>query len=136
MSQLKTQPTDASVEDFLNGIEDETKRADCKQIAKWMQSATRSKPVLWGENIIGFGRHVYHYASGNEAIWFQIGFSPRKQNTTLYLMCGFEPLQSLMQQLGKYKMGKACLYIKRLADVDTGILRSLITESVKAMRAG
>lgn len=136
MTQLKTQPTDASVEDFLNGIEDETKRADCKQIAKWMQSATRSKPVLWGENIIGFGRHVYHYASGNEAIWFQIGFSPRKQNITLYLMCGFEPLQSLMQQLGKYKMGKACLYIKRLADVDTDVLRSLITESVKAMRAG
>lgn len=132
MADLKTVPTRASVDKFLKGISDEKKRADCYQILEIMSKATRSQPKMWGKSIVGFGDYHYVYASGREGDWFITGFSPRKQNLTLYMMGGFEQFPELMQQLGKHSTGKGCLYINRLEDVDLKVLKKLITQSVKA----
>lgn len=132
MADLKTVPTRASVDKFLKGISDEKKRADCYQILEIMSKATRSQPKMWGTSIVGFGDYHYVYASGREGDWFITGFSPRKQNLTLYMMGGFEQFPELMQQLGKHSTGKGCLYINRLEDVDLKVLKKLITQSVKA----
>lgn len=131
MAELKTIPTRASVDKFLRGISDERKRADCYQIVELMKKATRAEPRIWGTSIIGFGKVHYAYESGREIDWFLTGFSPRKQNLTLYLMCGLDPIQPLLKQLGKYSTGKGCIYINRLEDVDIKILRRLISQSVK-----
>ncbi len=131
MAELKTIPTRASVDKFLKGISDERKRADCYQILELMKKATRSEPRMWGTSIVGFGRIHLAYASGREIDWFLTGFSPRKQNLALYLMCGLDQVDALLQQLGKYSTGKGCLYINRLEDVDMKILKKLISQSVK-----
>jgi len=86
---------------------------------------------MWGSSIIGFGAYRYKYASGQEGDWFKVGFSPRKQNLSLYLMCGFEPVQSLLNQLGKHKLGKGCLYINKLGDVDLNVLKHIIEVAVR-----
>ena len=129
--ELKTKETEASVEDFINQIADENVREDSKKIAEMMQKATKSEPKMWGASIVGFGTYHYKYASGREGDWMRIGFSPRKQNLTLYIMDGFEKYDELMANLGKYKTGKSCLYVKRLSDVDEKVLKELIAESVK-----
>lgn len=131
MSDLKTKQTEASVEDFLNGIEDEAKREDCRKIAGMIENAIGCKPKMWGESIVGYGRYHYKYASGREGDWFRAGFAPRAQNITVYLMDGFERYDELMAKLGKHSKGKSCLYIKRLSDLDTSVLNELIKESVK-----
>ncbi len=130
-AELKTKKNEASVEDFLNEIADEAVREDAKKISEMMQKASKQKPKMWGASIVGFGEYQYKYASGREGDWMRIGFSPRKQNLTLYIMDGFEKYDELMAKLGKYKTGKSCLYIKRLADVDEKVLKELIEESVK-----
>ena len=130
-AELKTKKNEASVEDFLNEIADESVREDAKKISEMMQKATGKQPKMWGANIVGFGEYQYKYASGREGDWMRIGFSPRKQNLTLYIMDGFEKYDELMANLGKYKTGKSCLYVKRLADIDEKILKELIAESVK-----
>ena len=135
MAELKTQLNDMSVEAFLETVEDAQQREDCRALLKLMQSATHVKPNMWGTNIIGFGRHNYKYASGKEAIWFQVGFSPRKQSITLYLASGFDSNPDQMNKLGKHTTGKRCLYIKRLSEVDVTVVKSLITETVKVKRA-
>jgi hypothetical protein len=135
MAELKTKATSASVADFLNAIEDDERRKDCKTVAKIMQKATGAKPKLWGPSIVGFGDHHYKYASGRELDWFLTGFSPRKKDLTLYIMPGFERYDALMASLGKHSTGKSCLYIKRLADVDTSVLEKLVTASVEHMKA-
>ena len=135
MADLKTVPTRASVDKFLQGIKDEKNRADCYKIKEIMEKATRSKAKMWGTGIVGFGDHHFGYDSGREGDWFLTGFSPRKQNLTLYMMGGFNQFPDLMKQLGKYSTGKGCLYIKRLEDVDTKILRKLLTQSVKAAKS-
>lgn len=135
MAELKTKATNASVADFLNAIEDDERRKDCKTVAKIMQKATGAKPKLWGPSIVGFGDHHYKYASGRELDWFLTGFSPRKKDLTLYIMPGFERYDALMASLGKHSTGKSCLYIKRLADVDTSVLEKLVTASVDHMKA-
>lgn len=135
MAELKTKVNDASVDDFLNQIEDEQKRADCFAIAKLMQQATKARPKMWGSNIVGFGAYHYVYASGRTGDWPLVGFSPRKGNITLYIMAGFEQYDDLMNKLGKHKTGKSCLYIKSLADVDKGVLKELIAKSVAHMKA-
>ena len=135
MAELKTKATSASVADFLNAIEDDERRKDCKTVAKIMQKATGAKPKLWGPSIVGFGDHHYKYASGRELDWFLTGFSPRKKDLTLYIMPGFERYDALMASLGKHSKGKSCLYIKRLADVDTSVLEKLVTASVEHMKA-
>ena len=101
---------------------------------KIMKGATGARPKMWGDAIVGYGRYGYKYASGREGEWFQVGFSPRKQNLVVYIMPDFTPFKAQMAKLGKYKTGKSCLYIRRLADVDEKVLNRLIVESVKYMR--
>ena len=134
MAELKTKPTDASVEDFLNQIPDKERRDDCFAIAKLMEEVTGAKPRLWGPSIVGFGSFHYKYASGRKGDWLVTGFSPRKNNLTLYIMMGVEQHQGLMQKLGKYKTAKSCLYIKRLDDIHVPTLKKLMKESVKQLR--
>lgn len=134
MAELKTKKTDASVEDFLNTIKDEQTRQDCFEIAKIMKQVTRSDPKMWGSSIVGFGSRRLKYASGRELDWMLTGFSPRKANITLYILGGFEKQADLLKKLGKYTTGKGCLYIKKLKDVDTKVLKELVNESVKAMK--
>ncbi len=134
MAELKTQKNDQSVEAFLNSVEDERKREDCFKVLALMQEVTGSEPAMWGDSIVGFGTYHYEYASGRSGDWFVAGFSPRKQNLTLYIMAGFDAYESILQQLGKYKTGKSCLYIKRLDDVNVDTLRELVAASVTHMR--
>jgi len=135
MGELQTQPTDRSVDDFLKSISDEERRKDCSTVLRIMKQATGKQPKMWGDSIVGFGTYHYIYASGRAADWFLTGFSPRKQNLTLYVMTGFKRYDALLRDLGKYKTGKSCLYIKRLADVDLDVLTKLIGESVKHLAA-
>jgi len=131
MAEMKTKVNEASVEEFLSTVEDEQKRKDCFEIVKIMKQVTKEEPKMWGPAIIGFGSYHYKYESGREGDAPKIGFSPRKQNITLYIGLGSETENPLLKKLGKYTTGKGCLYIKRLADVDMKVLQGLITESFK-----
>ncbi len=131
MAELKTQPTDQSVEAFLNGVADAQTRQDCFTLMALMRELTGAEPTMWGSSIVGFGHYHYTFASGRSGDWFVTGFSPRKQNLTLYLATGFEPHNALLAKLGKHKTGKACLYVKRLADIDMAALRELVKRSVE-----
>jgi hypothetical protein len=133
MAELKTKPTEQSVEQFLQGVPDEQRRRDCFTMLELMRQITGTDPKLWGSSIVGFGSYHYKYASGHEGDSFLTGFSPRKQNLTLYLMAGFEQYDALMQKLGKHTTGKSCLYIKRLTDIDLPTLRELIQQSFNHM---
>jgi len=134
MAELKTKLNDKSVEAFLNRIANAEKRADCFEILKVMKQATKQEPKMWGDSIVGFGNYHYKYESGREGDWFVTGFSPRKQNLTLYIMSGFERYDELLKRLGKHSTSKSCLYIKKLSDVDVKVLQELVTESVKVMK--
>jgi len=128
MAGIKTVPTHASVEAFLSSVADDARRQDCRALVKIMKEATGARPRMWGASM-GFGSRHYKYESGREGDWFLTGFSPRKRELTLYIMAGFERHGALMRKLGKYKTGKCCLYLKRLADVDLDVLERLIRES-------
>ena len=134
MAELKTQRNDGDVEAFLNEIPNEKKRADAFAVLELMKQATGEEPAMWGDSIVGFGEYHYRYASGREGDWFVAGFSPRKQNLTLYIMAGFDHYDELMDRLGKYKTGKSCLYLNKLADVDPDVLTELVRRSVAHMR--
>lgn len=134
MAEAKTKPTNESVEDFLNKIPDQDRRADCFQVAKIMEEITGEKPKMWGPSIVGFGSYHYKYDSGREGDWLVTGFSPRKKDLTLYMMMGFEKHRELMEQLGKHSAAKSCLYIKRLSDIHIPTLKKLIKASVKDLR--
>lgn len=134
MAELKTKATSASVDKFIKGIKDEQTREDCRKVLDIMQKATGSEPKMWGTGIVGFGSYHYKYASGREGDWFLTGFSPRKQNLTLYIMSGFDEYDALLEKLGRHTTGKSCLYIKRLEDVDMKVLRELVKRSVKHMQ--
>lgn len=134
MTELKTKPTNKSIDDFLKKVENPTKREDSLRILELMKEITQEKPVMWGDSIVGFGSYRYKYASGREGDWPLVGFSPRKQNLTLYIMSGFEKYEKLLENLGKFKTGKSCLYINKLKDVDIHILKELILESVEHMK--
>lgn len=129
----KTYETEASVDDFLNSVENDQKRADCFQVKAWMESIIREPAKMWGSAIVGFGTYHFKYESGREGDFMKIGFSPRAQNLTLYIIPGFKRYPELMKKLGKYKTGKSCLYVKKLEDVDNDILQELITESINYM---
>ncbi len=131
MAELKTKATSASVDKFLAGVKDAGRRNDCLTIAKLMQQVTKAPPKMWGTSIVGFGDYTYHYESGRELEWFLVGFSPRKEALTLYLMPGSLEFSDALKNLGKHKTGKACLYIKSLEGVDQGALKTLVQESVK-----
>jgi hypothetical protein len=135
LAELKTKPNDQSVEAFLNKVPDEKKRQDSFAILELMKQVTGEEPIMWGDSIVGFGRYHYKYASGREADWFITGFSPRKQNLTLYLMSGFDEYDQLLNKLGKHSTGKSCLYVKRLENIDLDILKELIEKSVAHMKA-
>ena len=134
MAELKTKKNEASVEDFINDVEGKKKRTDSFAIIKLMQEVTGEEPVMWGDSIVGFGNYTYKYASGRTGNWMLVGFSPRKQNLTLYIMPGFEQYDDLLSKLGKYKLGKSCLYIKKLEDVDLDVLKELVKQSVEYMK--
>jgi hypothetical protein len=131
VAEPKTKKTTASVKKFLSGIKDEQKREDSFKVLEIMQKITGEKPKMWGTALVGFGSYHYKYASGREGDWFVTGFSPRKQALTLYIMSGFTQYDALLKKLGKYKTGKACLYIKSLDDVHLPTLKQLIKQSVK-----
>ena len=131
MAEPKTLPTSASVRDFLDAIEDDQKRRDCKAVAKLMRRVTGKSPKMWGTGIVGFGTYHYRYASGREGDWPLVGFAPRKRDLTLYIMAGFDRHEALMKKLGKHSTGKSCLYIKTLDDVNLEVLEDLIAASVK-----
>jgi hypothetical protein len=135
MAELKTKRTGQNVASFLNAIEDKQVRADCKAISGMMKTATGNPARMWGSGIVGFGTYDYKYASGREGTWFLCGFAPRKRSLSLYIMAGFPRFEPLMKKLGKYKTGKACLYINQLDDIDRSVLQTLIEESVACMRS-
>src|SRR5512139_3897502 len=130
MAEAKTQRTRRSVAAFLNTIPDEQKRKDAYAIVDIMRKATKAEPVMWGSSIVGFGAYHYKYASGREGDAPLIGFSPRKQNLVLYILGDFDQRAALLKSLGKFKTGKACLYINRLDDINLPTLRKLIKQSV------
>jgi uncharacterized protein DUF1801 len=134
MAELKTKKTAASVEGFLKKVADPQQREDAFAILKMMKSIMKMKPRMWGPSMVGFGDYHYRYASGHEGDCFMTGFAPRKGALTLYIMCGFERRKDLMKKLGKYKTGKSCLYIKRLADVDVEVLKELIRLGLRDLR--
>lgn len=135
-AELKTRLNDANVEDFLNAIEDEGKRADCFRVTELMRDLTGEEPKMWGTSIVGFGSVHLKYETGRELDWILVGFSPRKANITLYITDCFERYGDLMSKLGKYKTGKSCLYIRRLSDIDMNVLEGLIAGSIKNIRSG
>lgn len=130
MAKLKTTPNEQDVEAFINNIENPVRQRDCRVLLQMMKAITGEPPRMWGNSIVGFGTYHYQYDSGREGDWFRTGFSPRKQNLTIYLISGFERFEELMQRLGKYKTGKSCLYVKKLEDVDREVLEELIQGSV------
>ena len=131
-TEVKTKVNDASVTDFLNSVEDEQKQKDAFTLLKIMKQITKEKPKMWGSSIVGFGSYHYKGASGREGDWLVAGFSPRKQNLTLYVQGGFNVYADLLKKLGKHKTGVGCLYINKLSDVDAKILQELLEKSVKA----
>ncbi len=130
-AELKTKKNEASVEDFIDAIKEEALREDCLEIAKLMKQVTKSDGKMWGSSIIGFGEQHLIYASGRELDWMLMGFSPRKQNITLYLPGALESYKGLLDNLGKHTTGKGCLYIKKLADVNKKVLKELVSTSAK-----
>jgi hypothetical protein len=133
MGEPKTRASDASVADFLAQLPD-GRRADCEAVAAMMQAATGEPATMWGASIVGFGRYAA-VSAGKANAWPLIGFSPRRNELVLYLVAGFDGADALLDRLGRHRTGKACLYVKKLADVDATVLRRLIDASVAAMEA-
>ena len=130
MAENKTKPTDRQVSSYLQGIEDPSRREDCREVAALMEEITGEPPVMWGQSLVGFGKYRYKYASGREGEWFKTGFSSRKQHLTVYIAGYLENHSDILERLGKFKMGKGCLYIKRLTDVEKQVLKDLIENSI------
>ncbi|WP_397594333.1 DUF1801 domain-containing protein [Sphingorhabdus sp.] len=134
-AENKTQATVTRVEDFVTGIADENQRADARSLIALMTRLSGKPATMWGPSIIGFGRYRYRYDSGREGEMCRIGFSPRKGQTVLYLIDGFEGHAELMAKLGKHKTGKSCLYVKRLSDIDLVVLEDMCRSSLAYMAA-
>ena len=132
--ELKTRPTDASVEDFLNSVDDETRRADAFRVLEIFKAVTDDVPTMWGPAIVGFGSYVIKYPDGRELDWPIVGFSPRKANMTLYIICSSPRQLDLLAKLGKHTTSVSCLYVRRLADIDEKVLEKLVADCVQFMR--
>jgi hypothetical protein len=130
MAELKTKPTDTKVEEFLKSISDERLQKESFLLLDLMKSITKSNPKIWGKNIVGFGSYHYKYESKREGDWFVAGFSPRKKNLTIYVMAGFVEYEDLLIKLGKHSIGKSCLYINSLEEIDLRVLKELIKKSI------
>ena len=135
MAENKTKPTKMSVASFIAQLTDETKRADAKALVKLMRDVTGEPPKMWGPSIIGFGTCHYKYESGREGDMFVAGFSPRKPAIVIYIMTGERGFEALFNKLGRHSIGKSCLYIKKLADVDQAVLKKLIVMSIAEIRS-
>lgn len=134
MAENKTRPTDQNVIEFLDSVDHRTRRKDGFTLLKMMEEVTGEDPVMWGSSIVGFGSYHYRYESGREGDMPLIGFSPRKQSMTLYIMPGFADYEEMLADLGKHKTGKSCLYVNKLADIDESVLRDLIRRSYEHMK--
>lgn len=134
MPENKTKPTDASVASYLAAIADATRRQDCEALVRLMARASGEPPVMWGSSIVGFGRYRYRYASGREGESCLSGFSARKGDISVYLMADFPQREELLARLGRHRTGKACLYLRRLGDVDLEVLERLVAGSVAARK--
>lgn len=132
-NENKTQSTEASVEAFIQGVEPEAKREDAFRLLAIMEEVSGEKAKMWGPSIIGFGEYHYKYESGREGNFMRVGFSPRKAKHSLYIMSGFSHYDEIMGRLGKFKTGKSCLYVNKLADIDEAVLRELIKASLDWM---
>ena len=131
MAELKTKENDASVEKFISTVKDEEKRKDSLALLELLKKITKQEPKMWGSSIIGFGNYRYKSPkTGREGDWFLTGFSPRKQNMTVYFSSGFQSMTSLMKDLGKYKTGGGCLYFNKLNDIDTKVLTKMLKETI------
>ena len=133
-AKMKTVPTAADVDAFIDAVEDPRKREDSRAIAAMMAEVTGAPARMWGASIVGFGSYHYRYASGREGDFMETGFSPRKRALTLYIMAGFSEYGELLAKLGKHTTGRSCLYIKSLADVDQDVLREMVAQSVRYIR--
>lgn len=131
MAENKTKPTEQSVESFLENLDDQQKISDSYSLIELMRDVTGCEPKMWGSSIIGFDQYHYKYASGREGDFLKVGFSPRKRELSIYLMCDYDNQENLMKRLGKHRTGKSCLYVKKLEDIDLSVLRELVEESVK-----
>lgn len=134
MAELKTKQTEASVEAYLDRIEDPRRRADCAAISALMQKVMQCEPKMWGPSIVGFGSYHYRYATGHEGDACLAGFAFRKPEIVVYIAEDFASREQLLQKLGKHRTGKVCVYIKRLSDIDAGVLEKLVRASVAEMR--
>ena len=132
--EAKTKPTEVSVADFIAAVENPQRRADAETLCALFEEISGQPPVMWGPSIIGFGRYHYRYASGHEGDAPRLGFSPRKAQTVVYAMSGFEGQAALIARLGKVKTSVACLYINRLEQVDMDVLRELAVRTRDHMR--
>ena len=133
MTELKTKENDASVSAFLDTVTPERRREDCLAVDALMRRVTGWEPKMWGDSIVGFGRYYYKYDSGREGDWFITGYAPRKAALTIYIMPGFGNFRPLMDKLGKYRTGRACLYVTRLENIDLDVLEDVVRESVETM---
>ena len=134
MYEAKTKATALSVAAYLDAIADETRRRDCQELAALMERVTGCPAVMWGTAIVGFDRYHYRYASGHEGESCVVGFAARKGDLSVYLMGGYEGAEPLLAQLGRHRIGKACLYLKRLADVDLPVLEQLVVRAVACVK--
>ncbi len=135
MAENKTKETEASVEDYLAAIDDPIRQSDCRAIAKLMGKVTKQKPKMWGSSIVGFGSYHYVYESGREGDSPLVAFSSRKGDISLYLSSTYDRREEHLAKLGKHKTGKACLYVRKLADIDIKVLEAMIADSFKEMKS-
>lgn len=135
MAELKTKQNDGDVEAFLSSVENDRRRRDAFSVNEIMTRLSGEQPKMWGASIVGFGEYPYKNASGKVNTWMKIGFSPRKQSMTLYIMDGFDHYDELLDELGPHSTGKSCLYIKDVEKVDGDVLEGLITRSLDFINA-
>ena len=132
-NENKTQPTDVSPADFIASVEHDRRREDAEVLLKWFEDVTGYAPKMWGSSLIGYGRYHYKYDSGREGDMLVTGFSPRKANLVMYIMPGYRDMGEKLARLGKHKLGKSCLYINKLADIDMDVLREIVEDGVAYM---
>lgn len=131
----KTIENSMSVKQFIDSLEDKSRKKDCLTMKKMMQDITGKRAKMWGDSIVGFGSYHYKYDSGREGDFLVTGFSPRKQNFTIYIIPGYSKYQNLLKKIGKYKLGKSCLYVKCLDDINLDVLKIIIADSVSEMKS-
>ncbi len=134
-AELKTKPTEVDPIDFIEALGHDKRRNDAKALLEFFCRLTGMVPTIWGPSIIGYGRYAYSYESGREGAFKMTGFSPRKANLVIYIMPGYRGMSEKPERLGKHRLGKACLYINKLADIDLAVLEDMITESLASLRA-